>query len=86
MIKRMIAVAALAALGATNAFAADPLYTTAAFAKASPMAGANSWSGWYAGLNAGYVDSSSNVNADAVVTANSTTPRTAPAMVSGATG
>ena len=57
-----------------------PLYT-----KAVPAAVGGNWSGWYAGLNAGYIDGSRRLNTDAVVTQNSTTPRTAPAMASGAT-
>ena len=59
--------------------AAPQLYTKA------PIEAANVWSGWYAGLNAGYVDGSRIVNTDAAVIQNSTTPRTAPAMASGVT-
>jgi outer membrane immunogenic protein len=66
--------------------AAPELYTKAPYAKAPPMAASNGWSGWYAGLNAGYLDGSRNISADGVVTNNSTTPGTAPAMASGATG
>lgn len=62
-----------------------PLYTKAPYTKAPPMAAGNIWSGWYAGLNTGYLDGSRNISTDAVVTNNSTTPVTAPAMASGAT-
>ena len=66
--------------------AAPPqLYTKAPYTKAPPMAAGNIWSGWYAGLNAGYIDGSRQLNTDAVVIANSSTPRTAPAMAAGAT-
>lgn len=66
--------------------AAGPqLYAKAPYAKAPPMVAGNIWSGWYAGLNAGYVDGSRIVNTDGVVSQNSTTARTAPAMASGAT-
>lgn len=44
------------------------------------------WAGWYAGLNAGYLDGASRMNTDAAVIANSTTPTTAPAMAAAATG
>jgi outer membrane immunogenic protein len=55
------------------------------YTKAMPMAAGNVWSGWYAGLNAGYVDGSRIINTDGSVFANSTTRRTAPAMAAGAT-
>nr|WP_249807048.1 outer membrane beta-barrel protein [Bradyrhizobium sp. 1] len=64
--------------------APQQFYTKAPYTKAPPIAG-NGWSGWYAGLNAGYLDGSNKVNSDASVTSNSTTPVTAPAMASGAT-
>jgi outer membrane immunogenic protein len=60
------------------------LYSKAPYAKAPVMAG-NPWSGWYGGVNAGYVDGSTTMNTDAVVIANSTTAATAPAMAAGAT-
>jgi outer membrane immunogenic protein len=63
---------------------ASRLYTKAPYTKAPVMAG-NPWSGWYGGLNAGYVDGSNTINTDAVVISTSTTPATAPAMASGAT-
>ena len=52
------------------------------YVKAPTIAG---WSGWYGGLNAGYIDGSRIVNTDAVVISNSSTPTTAPAMARGAT-
>jgi outer membrane immunogenic protein len=55
------------------------------YTKAPLIAAGNGWSGWYAGLNAGYLDGSNRVNTDASVASNSTTPVTAPAMASGAT-
>src|SRR5260370_3617666 len=64
---------------------APQLYTKRSYTKATAIGAGNGWSGWYAGLNAGYIDGSRDVNTDAVVTANSTTPQTAPAMASGAT-
>lgn len=60
------------------------LYTKAPYTKAPVMAG-NPWSGWYGGVNAGYVDGSSAINTNAVVISSSSTPGTAPAMASGAT-
>jgi outer membrane immunogenic protein len=72
------------AFGDPVAAAPAKLYTKAPYAKASAMAG-NPWSGWYGGVNAGYLDGASTTNTDAVVISNSTTPGTAPAMASGAT-
>jgi outer membrane immunogenic protein len=66
----------------------DPVaapYAKVPYAKAPVLAPVNMWGGWYAGLNAGYLDGDRQVNTDAVVIANSTTARTAPAMASGAT-
>lgn len=60
-------------------------YATAPYVKAPPMAAGPAWSGWYAGLNAGYVDGNRDINTDGAVFANSTTPVTAPAMAAGAT-
>jgi outer membrane immunogenic protein len=66
------------------AAAPPPLYTKAPYTKAPIIAG-NPWSGWYGGVNAGYVDGSRTTNTDAVVISTSTTAGTAPAMASGAT-
>jgi outer membrane immunogenic protein len=60
--------------------AAPQLYT-----KAPPITPANIWSGWYAGLNAGYIDGSTTMNTDAVVISRSDTAAIASAMASGAT-
>jgi outer membrane immunogenic protein len=64
---------------------APQLYTKAPYTKAPPMAAGNVWSGWYAGLNAGYIDGSTTMNTDAVVITSSDTAGIAPAMASGAT-
>jgi outer membrane immunogenic protein len=64
---------------------APQLYTKAPYLKAPPIVAGDGWSGWYAGLNAGYLDGANMMNTDAVVTATSGTPRTAPAMAAGAT-
>src|SRR5450756_1666598 len=55
------------------------LYTKAPYTKAPAMAG-NAWSGWYGGVNAGYLDGATTTNTDAVVISNSSTPGTAPAI------
>jgi outer membrane immunogenic protein len=65
--------------------APPPLYVKAPYAKAPAMAARNAWSGWYGGINAGYVDGSRTINTDAAVISTSTTPRTAQAMAEGAT-
>ena len=62
----------------------QPMYTKAPYTKAPVMA-ANPWSGWYGGLNAGYLDGSGSISTDAAVVSVSTTAATAPAMASGAT-
>jgi outer membrane immunogenic protein len=66
--------------------ALPPFYTKAPpYAKAPPMVAGNPWSGWYGGVNAGYVDGSSKTNTDAVVVSTSTYAPIAPAMATGAT-
>jgi outer membrane immunogenic protein len=73
--------------------AAPQLYTKAPYTKASPIAAGNGWSGWYAGLNAGYLDGASNVSTEALVTSSAAlspggvggATGTAPSMASGAT-
>ncbi len=65
--------------------AAPQYYTKVPYTKAPAIAAGNGWSGWYAGLNAGFVNGASKLNTDASVASNSTTPVTAPAMASGAT-
>jgi outer membrane immunogenic protein len=65
--------------------ATPQFYTKAPYTKAPRVTTGDGWSGWYAGLNAGYIDGASNLNTNATVTANSSTAVTAPAMASGAT-
>ena len=62
-----------------------PLYTKAPYTKAPPIVVGNAWSGWYGGLNAGYIDGSRNVNTDAVVVRTSTFRPVVAAMAAGAT-
>jgi outer membrane immunogenic protein len=71
--------------GGPVAVAPPQLYTKAPYTKAPPLVTGNIWSGWYAGLNAGYVDGSRIVNTDAVVVATSSFPPTAATMAAGAT-
>ena len=66
--------------------APPPLYTKAPYLKAPVMPVGNVWSGWYGGVNAGYIDGSRATNTDAVVTSNSSDPTTAATIASGATG
>jgi outer membrane immunogenic protein len=69
--------------------APPPLYTKAPYTKApytkAPVMAGNPWSGWYGGVNAGYIDGSRATNTDAVVASFSTSAPIAPAMASGAT-
>jgi outer membrane immunogenic protein len=93
MIKKLIAVVAVAVCCATGSSAADLLERTgpftkapvAPFTKAPAVDAAPGWAGWYAGLNAGYIDGSSKVSTDAVVTSVSSFPQTASDMANGAT-
>lgn len=50
--KKLLAAAAVAALGATGAHAAD--IAARPYTKAPPLAAVSSWTGFYAGLNVGY--------------------------------
>jgi outer membrane immunogenic protein len=61
------------------------LYTKAPYTKAPVMAMSSVWSGWYAGVNAGYIDGSRTTTTGAVVTSNASDPNTAATMASGAT-
>jgi outer membrane immunogenic protein len=63
---------------------APQLYAKARYSKAPVMAG-NPWSGWYGGVNAGYVDGSRTINTDAVIISRSDTAGIANAMASGVT-
>src|SRR6267154_754566 len=82
--KRIVLTAAFVALGLASAFAADlPSRTyTKAPAAAAP---AYNWSGWYGGLNAGWVGGSGSANNDATIVSTSTAPENAEAMALGAT-
>jgi outer membrane immunogenic protein len=71
--------------GINYKFGEESAPTPQLYVKARPMPVANGWSGWYAGLNAGYIDTSRNVGTGADVIANSDTPVTAPNMATGAT-
>lgn len=51
----------------------------------APIAAPGGWAGWYAGVNAGYLDGADRMNTEAVVIANSSTPTTAPQMAAAAT-
>jgi outer membrane immunogenic protein len=53
--------------------------------KAPPIAIMDPWTGWYAGLNAGYVDGPATINNTAAVTSASTFPGNTVAMVTSAT-
>jgi outer membrane immunogenic protein len=64
---------------------AEPVAAPRLYTKAAPIAVGSTWSGWYACVNAGYLDGSRDLNTDALVTQNSTTPGTALAMAAGAT-
>src|SRR5712675_1284308 len=80
--KRIVLTAAFAALGSASALAADLPARTYAKAQAAP---AYNWSGWYGGLNAGWVGGSGRVSNDASIVSTSTAPVNAEAMVLGAT-
>ena len=82
--KRIVLTAAFAALGSASALAADLPSRT--YAKAPAMAApAYNWSGWYGGLNAGWVGGSGSVSNDASIVSTSSVPANAQAMASGAT-
>ena len=82
--KRIVLTAAFAALGSASALATDlPSRTyTKAPAAAAP---AYNWSGWYGGLNAGWVGGSGRVSNDASIVSTSTAPVNAEAIALGAT-
>src|SRR5712671_2394449 len=82
--KRIVLTAAFVALGLASAFAADLPSRTYAKAPAA-AAPAYNWSGWYGGLNAGWVGGSGSVNNNATIVSTSTAPANAQAMASGAT-
>ncbi len=82
--KRIVLTAAFVALGSASALAADLPARTYAKAPAT-AAPAYNWSGWYGGLNAGWVGGSGSVNNDASIVSTSTAPINAEAMARGAT-
>src|SRR6266550_6212638 len=82
--KRIVLTAAFVALGSASALAADLPARTYAKAPAT-AAPAYNWSGWYGGLNAGWVGGSGSVSNDASIVSTSTTPENAEAMARGAT-
>jgi outer membrane immunogenic protein len=76
--------AVVAAALSGSALAAD--LPSRSYAKAPAMAApAYNWSGWYGGLNAGWVGGSGSVSNDASIVSTSTAPENAEAMASGAT-
>src|SRR5712672_719755 len=82
--KRIVLTAAFVALGSASALAADLPSRT--YAKAPAMAApAYNWSGWYVGLNAGWVGGSGSVSNDTSIVSTSSIPANAQAMASGAT-
>src|SRR6266567_2615462 len=82
--KRIVLTAAFVALGSASALAADLPARTYAKAPAA-AAPAYNWSGWYGGLNAGWVGGSGSVNNDASIVSTGTSPINAEAMALGAT-
>jgi outer membrane immunogenic protein len=82
--KRIVLTAAFVALGSASALAADLPARTYAKAPAT-AAPAYNWSGWYGGLNAGWVGGSGSVSNDASIVSTSTAPINAEAMALGAT-
>jgi outer membrane immunogenic protein len=81
--KRILGGMVVAALSG-SAFAADLPSRT--YVKAPAMAApAYNWSGWYGGLNAGWVGGAGSVSNDASIVSNSTAPENAQAMARGAT-
>jgi outer membrane immunogenic protein len=87
-VKRIFGGVVVAAALSGSAIAADlplPAYTKAPATKASAMpAPAYNWSGWYGGLNAGWVGGAGSVSNDASIVSN-VNPPIAEAMARGAT-
>ncbi|WJR76312.1 outer membrane beta-barrel protein [Bradyrhizobium sp. NP1] len=65
--------------------APPPYYTKAPYTKAPVLAPTDPWSGWYAGLNLGYIDGSGSTGTSAGATSASTFPGNTAAMVASAT-
>lgn len=88
--KQILSGMVVAAALSGSAFAADlplPTYTKApAFTKAPAIADPSyNWSGWYGGLNAGWVGGAGSVSNNASIVATSDFPDNAQAMARGAT-
>jgi outer membrane immunogenic protein len=82
--KRILGGMVVAAALSGSAFAADLPSRT--YVKAPAMAApAYNWSGWYGGLNAGWVGGAGSVSNDASIVSTSTAPENAQAMALGAT-
>src|SRR5712672_1194899 len=82
--KRIVLTGACVVIGSSSSLAADLPARTYAKAPAA-AAPAYNWSGWYGGLNAGWVGGSGRVSNDASIVSTSTAPVNAEAMVLGAT-
>ena len=82
--KRVLGGMVMTAALSGSALAAD--LPSRSYTKAPAAAApAYNWSGWYGGLNAGWVGGSGSVNNDASIVSTSTAPVNAEAMASGAT-
>jgi len=82
--KRILGGMAVAAALSGSAFAAD--LPSRSYAKAPAMAApAYNWSGWYGGLNAGWVGGAGSVSNNASIVTTSSAPENAEAMARGAT-
>jgi opacity protein-like surface antigen len=82
--KRILGGMVMAAALSGSALAADLPSRTYAKAPAT-AAPAYNWSGWYGGLNAGWVGGSGSVRNDASIVSTSSAPENAEAMAAGAT-
>jgi outer membrane immunogenic protein len=85
MKKLAIGAVAVVALIGTPVLAADlnkPVYKAPPPAPPAPV---YTWTGWYVGLNAGWIGSDDNVNTNAVVTSFSSDPTTATTLAAAAT-
>lgn len=67
---------------AMNAFAADMPVKAVKALRPAPYLG---WTGWYAGINAGYIDSVGRTNTDALILTTSSSPENAANLVNTAT-
>jgi outer membrane immunogenic protein len=82
--KRILGGMVMTAMLSGSALAAD--LSSRTYAKAPAMAApAYNWSGWYGGLNVGWVGGSGSVSNDASIVSTSSAPENADAMARGAT-